>query len=387
MTNRDRRHRDHRNNGYRPIRMTTPPQGGAANMNYPLEAQSPARIKVIGVGGGGSNAVNRMIKEGMPGVDFVSVNTDTQALEMSQASARVQIGAKLTGGLGAGGRADIGERSAEESRDELEEAIRDAEMVFVTAGMGGGTGTGAAPIVAEIARDSGALTIGVVTKPFTFEGSPRLAAAERGIEALQSNVDTLIVIPNDRLLALGDRKTTFHDAFRTADEVLHQGIQGVSELITVPGLINLDFADVRTIMENGGAALMAVGRGTGDNRATEAAEQAISNPLLDIRIDGATAVLFNVTGGMDMTLHEVNEAAEVVRGTVDAGANIIFGAVLDPSMADEIRITVIATGFRANARRLPTPRTPAIYELPRRHPALVVNGDDLEIPRFLRNRR
>ena len=289
-------------------------------MQYPLEADGLATIKVVGVGGGGSNAVNRMIAEGLSGVEFIAINTDAQALQLSQAVRRVQIGSKLTKGLGAGGRSEVGERAAEESREELEAAILGADMVFVTAGMGGGTGTGAAPVVAEIARNSGALTIGVVTKPFMFEGGPRMQAADTGLDQLADNVDTLIVIPNDRLLTLGDRRLTFHDAFRSADEVLHQGIQGISELITVPGLINLDFADVRTIMEDGGAALMAVGRATGESRAIEAAESAIASPLLDITIDGATGVLFNVTGGMDMTLQEINEAAEVIRRTVDGNA-------------------------------------------------------------------
>jgi cell division protein FtsZ len=310
---------------------------------------------------------------------------------LSQASRRIQIGAKLTKGLGAGGRAEMGERASEESRDELEAAIAGADMVFVTAGMGGGTGTGAAPVIAELARKSGALTIGVVTKPFMFEGGPRTKSAETGLEKLAENVDTLIVIPNDRLLTLGDRRMTFHEAFRSADAVLHQGIQGISELITVPGLINLDFADVRTIMENGGAALMSVGKATGETRAVEAAESAIASPLLDITIDGATGVLFNVTGGMDMTLQEINEAAEVIRRTVDGDANIIFGAVLDPEMTEELRITVIATGFRASARAQrrpviggrPLDARANILELPRRRPG---GDDDLEIPAFLRNR-
>jgi cell division protein FtsZ len=355
-------------------------------MQYPLEADSLARIKVVGVGGGGSNAVNRMIAEGLKGVEFITVNTDAQALQLSQAARRIQIGSKLTKGLGAGGRSDVGERAAEESRTEIEEALVGSDMVFVTAGMGGGTGTGAAPIVAEIARNSGALTIGVVTKPFGFEGAPRTENAETGIAGLRERVDTLIIIPNDRLLTLGDRRMTFHEAFRAADEVLHQGIQGISELITVPGLINLDFADVRTIMSDGGAALMAVGRATGDSRAVEAAERAISSPLLDITVDGATGVLFNVTGGMDMTLQEINEAAEVIRRTVDPQANIIFGAVLDKQLTDEIRITVIATGFReataANAKAKASTQS-NILEMPRRH---ALSNDDLEIPAFLRNR-
>jgi len=367
-------------------REPTENQGGS-DMQYPFEVEGLATIKVVGVGGGGSNAVNRMISEGLAGVEFITVNTDAQALQLSQAARRMQIGGKLTKGLGAGGRADIGERAAEESREDLEAAVRGADMVFVTAGMGGGTGTGAAPIVADIARQSGALTIGVVTKPFTFEGTPRTQSADRGLEALSEAVDTLIIIPNDRLLSLGDRRMTFHDAFRAADEVLHQGIQGISELITVPGLINLDFADVRTIMSNGGAALMAIGRASGDKRAVEAAEKAITSPLLDITIDGATGVLFNITGGLDMTLQEVNEAAEVIRRTVADDANIFFGAVLDKNLADEMRITVIATGFRAAAGRQQKPdaRDSNILELPRRR-LQAAAPDDLEIPAFLRNR-
>jgi cell division protein FtsZ len=352
-------------------------------MQHPPEADGLARIKVIGVGGGGSNAVDRMIAEGLTGVEFIAVNTDAQALQLSQASRRLQIGDKLTKGLGTGGRPEIGAKAAEESSEELETAVADADMVFVTAGLGGGTGTGAAPMVAEMAKRSGALTIGVVTKPFNFEGGPRNNAADQGLEELADCVDTLIVIPNDRLLTLGDKRATFQEAFRAADEVLHQGIQGISELITVSGLINLDFADVRTIMSDGGAALMSVGCASGDNRAVEAAESAIASPLLDITIDGATGVLFNVTGGMDMTLQEINEAAEVIRRTVDTNANIIFGAVLDKEMSDELRITVIATGFNTNAKRQTGPATTNILELPRRHyPA----EQDLEIPAFLRSR-
>jgi cell division protein FtsZ len=351
-------------------------------MHYPLEADSLAQIKVVGVGGGGSNAVNRMIAEGLRGVEFIAVNTDAQALQLSQASRRLQLGTKLTRGLGCGGRSDLGTRAAEESRDDIKEALDGADMVFVTAGMGGGTGTGAAPIVAEISRNLGALTIGVVTKPFAFEGVPRMQSAEKGLAALEENVDTLIVIPNDRLLALGDKRMTFHEAFRAADEVLHQGIQGISELITVPGLINLDFADVRTIMADGGAALMSVGCAEGDNRAVKAAELAIESPLLDITVDGATGVLFNVTGGMDMTLQEINEAADVIRGTVDRSANIIFGAVLDPEMSEELRITVIATGFKSTASSR-IDAMPNLVALPVRQYA---PGDDLEIPAFLRNR-
>ncbi len=351
-------------------------------MQYPLEADSLAQIMVIGVGGGGSNAVNRMIAEGLKGVEFIAANTDAQALQLSQAARRIQIGVKLTKGLGVGGHAGLGERAAEESREELQEALDGADMVFITAGMGGGTGTGASPVVAEIARNLGALTIAVVTKPFAFEGMPRTKSAEAGLSALSENVDTLIVIPNDRLLTLGDRKVTFHEAFRTADEVLHQGIQGISELITVPALINLDFNDVRAIMSDGGDALMSVGKATGDNRAVDAAKSAIASPLLDITIDGATGVLFNVTGGMDMTLQEVHDAAEVIRDTVDRSANIIFGAALDPEMSDELQITVIATGFRSNAASLSDPRS-KIVELPLRH---FSRDEDIEVPAFLRNR-
>ncbi len=343
-------------------------------MHYPLEADSLAAIKVIGVGGGGSNAVNRMIAEGLTGVEFIAVNTDAQALQLSQAPHRIQIGCKLTKGLGTGGKSEIGEKAAEESHSELEEALSEADMVFVTAGMGGGTGTGAAPVVATIAKSSGALTIGVVTKPFSFEGAPRSDNASGGLQALEREVDTLIVIPNDRLLDLGDRNMTFQVAFRMADEVLYQGIQGISELITVPGLINLDFADVRTIMQNGGAALLSVGRASGEKRAVEAAERAIASPLLDVTIDGATGVLFNVTGGYDMTLQEIHEAADLVRRTVDANANIIFGAVLDPSMEDDLRITVIATGFRRHLE------VDNIVELTPRH----FERNDLEVPPFLR---
>jgi cell division protein FtsZ len=352
-------------------------------MQYPLEADSLARIKVIGVGGGGSNAVNRMIAEGLGGVEFIAINTDAQALQLSQATRRIQIGQKLTKGLGAGGRAEVGEKAAEESRDELSEAVADADMVFVTAGLGGGTGTGAAPLVAEMARSSGALTIGVVTKPFTFEGGPRTESADDGLERLSDCVDTLIVIPNDRLLTLGDKRITFQEAFRAADEVLHQGIQGISELITVPGLINLDFADVRTIMADGGAALMSVGKASGDGRAEEAAEKAIANPLLDITIDGATGVLFNVTGSSDLTLQEVYDAADVIGRTVAPDANIIFGAVIDKEVSDELRITVIATGFAAEGRKQAANEPANILTLPQRHH---IQAENLEIPAFLRNR-
>jgi len=314
-------------------------------MNEFTPGENFAQIKVVGIGGGGSNAVNRMIKEGLGGVDFIAVNTDSQALMMSHAKTRVRIGEKLSRGLGAGSDPEVGRKAAEESSDDLYEILRGADMVFIAAGMGGGTGTGASPVIAQIAKELGALTIGVVTRPFTFEGSKRQQAAEAGIEMLKSQVDTLIVIPNDRLLQRADRKATLQQAFSLADEVLRQGIQGISELITVPALINLDFADVRTIMSQGGAALMAVGRGTGDDRAIKAAEAAISSDLLDVTIDGARGILFNITGGTDLTLFEVNEAAALIKESAHPDVNLIFGAQIDESMGDEVRITVIATGF------------------------------------------
>lgn len=371
-----------------------------------------ARIKVIGVGGGGSNAVNRMIDEGIQGVEFITVNTDAQALVQAKAKSRLRLGDKLTRGLGAGGDPEIGRKAAEESADELYNALKGSDMVFVTAGMGGGTGTGAAPVVAQVAKESGALTIGVVTRPFTFEGMRRMQAAEVGIGKLKEHADTLIVIPNDRLLQIADKRASLQDAFRLADDVLHQGIQGISELITIPGLINLDFADVRAIMSEGGAALMAVGKGSGDERAKKAAEDAISSKLLDITIDGARGVLFNVTGGPNMTLFEVNQAAAIIRETAHPDVNLIFGAVIDPNMGDDIRVTVIATGFERNSipRRVleKQPRTetrrsePSSFMRPsesvsvhadvqsgesKQAPLPPVNKDDLDIPTFLRNRR
>ncbi len=315
------------------------------NHKNQMQVEAFARIKVIGVGGAGQNAVNRMIEEGIQGVEFIAVNTDAQALALSKAPIRVRLGDKLTRGLGAGGDPEIGRKAAEESADELYNVLKGADMVFVTAGMGGGTGTGAAPVVSQVAKECSALTIGVVTRPFTFEGGRRTQSAEAGITKMKEHAHTLISIPNDRLLQLSDKKSTLQDAFRLADDVLHQGIQGISELITIPGLINLDFADVRAIMSEGGAALMAVGRGTGDERAKQAAEQAISSQLLDITIDGARGVLFNVTGGSNLTLFEVNQAAAIIRETAHPDVNLIFGAVIDPQMGDEIRVTVIATGF------------------------------------------
>jgi len=394
--------------------------------NKPVETF--ARIKVVGVGGGGCNAVNRMITEGIQGVEFVAINTDAQALLLAKASVKVRIGDKLTRGLGAGGNPEVGRKSAEETAEELYTVLKGADMVFVTAGLGGGTGTGAAPIVAQIAKECGALTIGVVTRPFTFEGARRMQSAEAGMDMLKEHADTLIVIPNDRLLQIVDKKASLSDAFRMADDVLRQGIQGISELITVPGLINLDFADVKAIMSEGGAALMAVGHAEGDDRARLAAEQAISSQLLDITIDGARGVLFNVTGGPNMTLFEVNQAAAIIRETAHPDVNMIFGAVIDPNMGDEIRITVIATGFeRASMpRRImdqrPATNAPRQQEQPRPMqnvsmerdrserpsesvsvnvtppmPTVNVNPpefkaqpsyqEDLDIPTFLRNRR
>ena len=309
------------------------------------ETENFARIRVVGVGGGGSNAVDRMISEGVTGVEYIAINTDAQALILSTAQTRVRIGEKITRGLGAGGDAEIGQKAAEESIDELFEVLTGSDMVFVTAGMGGGTGTGAAPIVANAAKDSGALTIGVVTKPFLFEGTQRAQVSESGIDKLKEEVDTLIAIPNDRLLQLTDKRMSLNDSFKLADDILRQGIQGISELITIPGLINLDFADVRTVMSQSGAALMAVGLGEGEDRARQAAEQAVSSRLLDVTIDGARGILFNVTGGPDMSLYEVNLAASIIRETAHPDANLIFGAVVDEAMSDELRITVIATGF------------------------------------------
>jgi cell division protein FtsZ len=361
------------------------------------EVENFARIKVLGVGGGGSNAVNRMIEEGLRGVEFVAINTDAQALMLSNAPIRVRIGDKLTKGLGSGGNPDTGTKAAEESSDDLYEVINDADMVFITAGMGGGTGTGGAPVVARIAKETGALTIGVVTKPFTFEGTKRDEVAEQGIESLKGHVDTLIAIPNDRLLQIVDKRASIQQAFRAADDVLRQGIQGISELITVPGLINLDFADVRTIMAEGGAALMAIGHGEGEDKAVEAAEQAIASALLDVTIDGARGILFNVTGGTDLSLHDVNVAAEIIRKTADRDANIIFGAVIDEAMDDKLRITVIATGFDAATQQRPATLRPATRAAakpkvaPRAvpiddFPARVLDSEDLDIPSFLRRR-
>jgi len=376
------------------------------NTSFSSQLESFAHIKVVGVGGGGCNAVERMIKEGLQGVEFIAINTDAQALMLSSAPTRVRIGEKLTRGLGSGGDPEQGLKAAEESQEALYNVLRGADMVFVTAGMGGGTGTGAASIIAQIGRELGSLTIGVVTRPFAFEGSRRIQVAEAGIEKLKEQADTLIVIPNDRLLQIVDKHSNLQDAFRVADDVLRQGVQGISELITVPGLINLDFADVRTIMSEGGAALMAVGTGHGDERAKMAAEQAISSQLLDITIDGARGILFNVTGGPDLTLFEVNQAAAIIKETAHPEVNLIFGAVIDQNMGDEVRVTVIATGFERSG--IPVRRTAEMQKNPLRQDKPVTdesgrelqsaeiaksdfaprtfNTEDLDIPTFLRNR-
>lgn len=351
-----------------------------------------AEIKVLGVGGGGTNAVNRMIAEGLRGVNFIAINTDGQALVHSHAKQKIRIGDKLTRGLGAGGDPVIGEQAAEESSEDLYDALVGADMVFITAGMGGGTGTGAAPIIARIAKETGALTIGVVTKPFSFEGPKRRMVAEEGLNKLKEQVDTLIVIPNDRLLEVTDKKVTLLSAFSTADDVLRQGIQGISELITEPGLINLDFADVKAIMNAGGAALMAIGRASGEDRARAAAEAAIRSPLLDVTIEGARGVLFNVTAGETLTLHEVSEAAQVVRRVADPEVNLIFGAVINPNMKDDLQITVIATGFNSAVKRQSGAGQAVgnVVIAPGRKtiefPVRPFDREDLDIPAFLRKR-
>ena len=312
-----------------------------------------ANIKVIGVGGGGNNAVNRMVDNQIKGVQFLAVNTENQVLELSKADVTIQIGEKVTKGLGAGANPQIGEEAAQESREEITKALEGADMVFVTAGMGGGTGTGAAPIVAECAKEVGALTVGVVTKPFAFEGKRRRAAAEKGIEFLTQKVDTIIVIPNDKLLQVVDKKCSVSDAFSKADEVLRQGIKGISDLIQIPGLINLDFADVKTIMTNQGEALMGIGEGTGENRAADAAKMAINSPLLETSIDGAKGILLNISGSSDLGIFEVNEAAQIISDAADPDANIIFGSVIDESLGDKVQVTVVATGFGNNAKSVP----------------------------------
>ena len=350
-----------------------------------------AVIKVVGIGGGGTNAVNRMINSGLQGVEFIAVNTDAQALQMCDADQKIHIGEKITRGLGAGADPKIGAEAAEENKSDIEESLRGADMVFVTAGKGGGTGTGAAPVVAKIARESGALTVGVVTRPFAFEGRRRSTYAEDGIKKLRENVDALITIPNDRLLDVAEKRTTMMDAFKMADDVLRKGVQGITDLITVPGLINLDFADVRTIMRDSGSALMGIGSSNSENRAAESAKAAISSPLLEASIEGATGIILNITGGSDLGLFEVNEAAEIVHNAAHQEANLIFGSVVDESFGDRVNVTVIATGFdqrMANQRRSERPslefEEEELSPPPSSSPSQ--EGDPLDIPAFLRRR-
>jgi cell division protein FtsZ len=354
-----------------------------------------AVIKVVGIGGGGVNAVNRMIEEGLRGVEFIAINTDAQALLMSDADVKLDVGRELTRGLGAGANPDVGCKAAEDHREEIEEVLKGADMVFVTAGEGGGTGTGAAPVIAEIAKNEiGALTVGCVTRPFAFEGTQRARQAQDGIQKLREHVDTLITIPNEKLLAIVERRTTILDAFREADNVLRQGVQGITDLITIPGLINLDFADVRTIMHDAGTALMGIGTAGGENRAAEAAKAAISSPLLEESVEGATGILLNITGGHELGLFEVNEAAEIVQSAADQNSNIIFGAVIDDTMGDEVRVTVIATGFdhrylrpsqaRESTRRRGRDRDVTMDDDQRS--SLEIRDDEIDIPSFLRDR-
>ena len=378
------------------------------NRSDEIVPSTVAKIKVIGVGGGGCNAVNRMIASNVAGIEFWSINTDSQALTLAAANNRLQVGQKLTRGLGAGGNPGIGQKAAEESRDEIAAALDQADLVFITAGMGGGTGTGAAPVVAEVAKEVGALTVGVVTRPFTFEGKRRTNQADEGIAALQSRVDTLIIIPNDKLLAVISEQTPVQEAFRVADDILRQGVQGISDIIPIPGLVNVAFADVRAVMADAGSALMGIGIGSGKSRAREAATAAISSPLLESSIDGAQGVVFNITGGSDLTLHEVNAAAEIIYEAVDPNANIIFGAVLDDRLQGEIRITVIATGFASSAQepviqqaaRVSTLKRPATFSptptspiqpppapSPQEQPPRPGTKPGLDIPDFLQRRR
>jgi cell division protein FtsZ len=355
-----------------------------------------AVIKVVGVGGGGTNAVNRMVDAGLRGVEFIAANTDAQALQMCDADIKLNIGHELTRGLGAGANPDVGHGAAAESRDDIKEALKGADMVFVTAGEGGGTGTGAAPVIAEIAKNEiGALTVGVVTRPFSFEGANRNRQADEGIQRLREQVDTLIVIPNEKLLGVVERRTTIIEAFREADNVLRQGVQGITDLITIPGLINLDFADVRTIMHNAGTALMGIGTGSGETRAVDAAKAAVSSPLLEASVEGATGILLNITGGHDLGLFEVNEAAEIVSAAADTQSNIIFGAVIDDSMGDDVRVTVIATGFEhggsvqratneAREAGRTTRRRRDVTMDDRQRSSLEISDDDIDIPSFLR---
>ncbi|MEC5422780.1 cell division protein FtsZ [Virgibacillus sp. C22-A2] len=372
-------------------------------LEFDTNMEELATIKVIGVGGGGNNAVNRMIEHGVEGVEFIAVNTDAQALNLSKAEVKIQIGGKLTRGLGAGANPDVGKKAAEESREQLEEVLQGADMIFVTAGMGGGTGTGAAPVIAQIAKDLGALTVGVVTRPFSFEGRRRATQAISGIDALKSSVDTLIVIPNDRLLEIVDKNTPMLEAFREADNVLRQGVQGISDLIAKPGLINVDFADVKTIMFDKGSALMGIGVATGETRATEAAKKAISSPLLETSIDGAHGILMNITGGTNLSLYEVQEAADLVTSAADNEVNVIFGSVINENLKDEIIVTVIATGFDETTQNIENPvkqQRPVINhnqhaatrpneELQRepvQHQRPKQEEETLDIPTFLRNR-
>ena len=359
-----------------------------------------AVIKVVGVGGGGTNAVNRMVDAGLKGVEFIAVNTDAQALQMCDADVKLQIGSQLTRGLGAGANPETGYGAANESRDELKEALKGADMVFVTAGEGGGTGTGAAPVIAEVAKNEiNALTVGVVTRPFEFEGSQRGRQAGDGIDKLRDQVDTLIVIPNEKLLAIVERRTSILEAFREADNVLRQGVQGITDLITIPGLINLDFADVRTIMHEAGSALMGIGEASGESRASEAAKNAISSPLLEQSVEGATGILLNITGGSDLGLFEVNEAAEIIQSAADSNSNIIFGAVIDEALGDEVRVTVIATGFDRGGVRSPLyrpeptsqraterkPRDRDVVMDERQRSSLEIPDDEIDIPSFLKD--
>lgn len=341
---------------------------------------NPAKIKVIGLGGGGSNAITRMVREEIQGVEFIAMNTDAQALAVAEAPIRLQLGEKLTKGLGVGGDHGLGQKAAEESRDELREIVSGADMVFVTGGMGGGTGTGAAPVIAEIAKQSGALTIAVVTKPFTFEGAHRTQVAEEGIANLLDKVDTLIIIPNDRLLDLCDQKTGVDNAFKLADDVLRHGVQAIAEVIITPGLINLDFADVKAVMKDAGPAWMSIGRGSGQNRAIEAAKEALASPLLDVSINGSKAVLFNVVGGSSLTLFEVNEAADIIKGAVDPDANIIFGVAHDPDMDNGVRITLIATGFTAKLGKTESGQEDEVTRLLKG----LKSEEELDVPSFLR---
>lgn len=354
-----------------------------------------AVIRVVGVGGGGTNAVNRMVDAGLKGVEFIAVNTDAQALLMCDADVKLHIGGKITQGLGAGANPEVGREAAEESRDEIREAIKGSDMVFVTAGKGGGTGTGAAPVIAEIAKELGALTVGVVTRPFSFEGKRRSDQAEEGIRMLREKVDTVIIIPNDRLLQVVEKRTSIIDAFKVADDVLRQGVQGITDLITVPGLINLDFADVKAIMKDAGSALMGIGVASGENRAAEAAKAAISSPLLEASVEGATGILLNITGGPDLGLFEVNEAAEVISSAADSNCNIIFGAVIDDGVKDEVKVTVIATGFdrqparivrESRGERVKGPAPSAPDREPDEIPDFEVGEDVLDIPTFLRDK-